>query len=231
MVVKFCEMGKVWNHGDRIRNNVISLSLCPLYLTYKDHKGWKGENDSPPPTRPIAGGNTGMNLHISETLSEMVEPMVDAYIGAREIISTEDFKAGMEELNDKNYDWYEFKWWEGKTTNDWKYICCNICTRATVRRRNNYETGRMNNGSMDNSVGVMINHESSSMGEDMDSKCSSTVGMVNNHEFKSMEVPGYTVDEMSTYESGRSSSGTGPTVEKMKNYESGSSSMESMGRT
>ena len=44
-----------------------------------------------------------MNIHISEALSEMVEPMVDAYIGAREIISTEDFKAGMEKLNDENY--------------------------------------------------------------------------------------------------------------------------------
>ena len=68
MMIKFFKIGHLWNHSDRVRSTMInkSLSLCPMYLTYKDHKGWTGEDGSPPPTRPIAGGNTGMNLHISE---------------------------------------------------------------------------------------------------------------------------------------------------------------------
>ena len=63
MLLKFCKTGHLWKHQDRVRSTMInqSLSLCPMYLTYKDHKGWTGEDGSPPPTRPIAGGNTGMN--------------------------------------------------------------------------------------------------------------------------------------------------------------------------
>ena len=101
-----------------------SLALCPMYLTYKDHKGWKGEDNSAPPTRPIAGGNCGMNIHISEVLSEIIEPMVDAYEGGQEIISTEDCKARIEILNGKNEDWDRWKWWGGMKTEDGKYECC-----------------------------------------------------------------------------------------------------------
>ena len=79
MLIKFFKMGHLWKHGDRIRKTMINQShtLCPMYLTYKDHKGWTGEDLSPPPTRPIAGGNTGMNIHLSEVLSKIIEPMVD----------------------------------------------------------------------------------------------------------------------------------------------------------
>ena len=107
MMIKFCKMGKNWNHGDRMRATMINQSgnICPMYLTYKDHKGWKGDDGSPPPTRPIAGGNTGMNLHISEALSEMIEPIVDAHEGNNEVISTEDFKARMEIINETNKGW------------------------------------------------------------------------------------------------------------------------------
>ena len=99
-----------------------------MYLTYKDHKGWSGEDGSPPPTRPIAGGNTGMNLHISEALSEMIEPIVDAHKGNNEVISTEDFKARMEEINQSNEGWSRWKWWDGKTSLDGGIICCGKCT-------------------------------------------------------------------------------------------------------
>ena len=41
MIIKFCRMGHIWNQVDRVRSTMIngSLSLCPMYLTYKDHKG------------------------------------------------------------------------------------------------------------------------------------------------------------------------------------------------
>ena len=88
MKIKFFKIGNKWRHGDRVRSTTInhSHSVCPMNLTFKDHKGWTGEDNSPPSTRPIAGGNTGMNLHISEVLSEIVEPMVDAYEGGDEVI-------------------------------------------------------------------------------------------------------------------------------------------------
>ena len=131
MLIKFFKIGHLWKHGDRVRSTMInkSLAVCPMYLTYKDHKGWSGEDNSPPPTRPIAGGNSGMNIHISEVLSEIVEPLVDTYEGGQEIISTEDCKARIEIMNEKNEDWDKWKWWNGMRTEDEKYECCTVCTR------------------------------------------------------------------------------------------------------
>ena len=59
MLIKFFRIGHRWKHGDRVRSTMLnnSLSICPIYLTYMDHNGWTGEDNSPPPTRPIAGGN------------------------------------------------------------------------------------------------------------------------------------------------------------------------------
>ena len=129
MLIKVFKMGKRWKHGDRVRTTMInkSLSLCPMYLTFKDHKGWTGGDGSPPPTRPIAGGNIGMNLHLSEVISEMVEPLVDACVGGDEIISSEDLKARMEGLNEKNEGWVNYSWWEGKTIENGNIICCTKC--------------------------------------------------------------------------------------------------------
>ena len=122
-------MGHLWKHGDTIRATMINHShtLCPMYLTYKDHKGWSGEDNSPPPTRPIAGGNTGMNLHLSEVISEIIEPLVDAYEGGDEIVSTEDFKAWLEITNEGNTGWSKWKWWGNKITMCGKYVCCTKC--------------------------------------------------------------------------------------------------------
>ena len=131
MAIKFFKIGSNWKHGDRVRSTLInhSLNVCPMYLTYKDHKGWKGEDNSPPPTRPIAGGNAGMNLHISEILSEIIEPIVDAHVGSDEIISTEDMKARFEILNERKQDWRKWDWWEGKFTKCGKYVCCTKCSK------------------------------------------------------------------------------------------------------
>ena len=129
MLIKFTRMGRKWGHGDRMRQTMVnkSLTVCPMYLTYKDHKGWKGDEDTPPPTRPIAGGNTGMNLHISEILSEITEPVVEAYEGGNEVISTEDFKARIEVLNGKNQNWKPSNWWDGKRTECGEYEACTKC--------------------------------------------------------------------------------------------------------
>ena len=52
-----------------------SLALCPLYLSYKDNKNWSWSIGSVPPTI------VGMNVHMSEVVSEFVEPVVDTFEG------------------------------------------------------------------------------------------------------------------------------------------------------
>ena len=68
-----------------------------------------------------------MNLHLSEVISEMVEPLVDAYQGGNEIISTEDLKAGMELLNVKYENWKGWDCWDGVKSLDGEYSCCVRC--------------------------------------------------------------------------------------------------------
>ena len=137
MIIKFCRVGKSWGHEDRARKTMInhSLILCPMYLTYKDHKGRKEDDNSPPPARPIAGGNTGMNLHLSEALSEMIEPLADISEGANEIISTEELKAKIEALNLKNEGWTKWRWRDGITTKNGRFLCCSKCVPEQVPQR------------------------------------------------------------------------------------------------
>ena len=59
MVNKFLKVGSVlWGQVDRLRETMInnSLSVCPIYLTYKDNKDWSSSKD----------GNISKNLHMSE---------------------------------------------------------------------------------------------------------------------------------------------------------------------
>ena len=107
MLIKVCRVGKSWNHTDRVRETMInnSLAVCPLYLLFKDHKSWSWALGTAPPTRPVAAGNTGMNIHISEVVSEVIEPLVETFVGGLEIISTEDMLAHIDELNEKNENW------------------------------------------------------------------------------------------------------------------------------
>ena len=129
MFIKFCRIGESWNHGKRVRETMInqSMSISPMYLTFKDHKGWDYREGTVPPTRPICGGNTGMNLHISEALSEVIEPMVEAFEGGNEIISGEDFMAQVEAHNEEFKNWNKWSWWEGKKTLDGEYVACSRC--------------------------------------------------------------------------------------------------------
>ena len=75
MLVK---VGKSWGHGDRARGNMIgnSETVSNMYVLYKDHKGWHWGLGTDPPLRPIASGNSGQNVHLSEVTSEIVEAVV-----------------------------------------------------------------------------------------------------------------------------------------------------------
>ena len=92
MMIKIFSIGRTWEHTSRVRETMLgeAMATCPLSLLYKDHKEWKRESGKCPPTRPVAGGHLGMNLYLSEVISDLVEPLVDTYPGGREVISTED---------------------------------------------------------------------------------------------------------------------------------------------
>ena len=111
LMIKFFRLGKAWNQVGRVRETLItkSQSLCPMYLTYKDHKGWKVESGKPPPTRPIAGGNVGLNLNLSELISEVCEAASMSFPDSKEVISTEDLVARIVNLNERKKEWTKFQ--------------------------------------------------------------------------------------------------------------------------
>ena len=83
MLVKAFKVGGAWDHGPRIREMVMGegMSICPMSLLFKDHKGWSSESGSVHPTRPVVGGHLGVNMHISELVSDILDPVVSHYRG------------------------------------------------------------------------------------------------------------------------------------------------------
>ena len=112
MMLKIFKIGKGWNHEDRIRETMLNegLAVYPVSLLHKDHKVWDKYGSKPPPTRHVAGGHVGMNMHLSEILSDILEPIVGTLEGGEEVISTEDLLARIDELNMKFKGWYEGQW-------------------------------------------------------------------------------------------------------------------------
>lgn len=55
MLIKFFKTGYHWDHGSTIRETTIGegMSICPLSLLFKDHKGWTSYSGTVPPTRPV----------------------------------------------------------------------------------------------------------------------------------------------------------------------------------
>lgn len=91
------------------------------------HKGWTWERGSPSPTRPIASGYSGMNIHLSEIVSDFCEPLADNIKGKAEVISTEDLKARLTSLNQKNENWNLRSWWVGKECQNGMFKACGMC--------------------------------------------------------------------------------------------------------
>ena len=81
MILKTFNVGASWNHQARIRATKLthSLSVAPLYLLYKDRKGWTVDTGGPPPTRPVASAGGGQDDHFSETVSQCLEPVANTW--------------------------------------------------------------------------------------------------------------------------------------------------------
>ena len=119
MWLKVFRVGQKWNHAERIRETMLnnSMAVCPLYLLFKDHKGWSWRMGEAPPSRPVASGAVGMNLHLSELLSQVMEPIANNWVGGLETISCEDMLSRFDALNIKNKGWKPARR-EGKLTSE-----------------------------------------------------------------------------------------------------------------
>ena len=71
---------------------------CNMVLLLKDHKNWNYESGKPPPSRPVVSGNTGLNCHLSELLSLLLEP-VSLESNGHEVDSTTELLNKIENLN------------------------------------------------------------------------------------------------------------------------------------
>ena len=71
MMCKIFQIGASHKHQDRVRSLkvTLSLSVAPMYLLFKDHKGWSLETGTPPPLRPVVSAGGGQNDHLSEIVS------------------------------------------------------------------------------------------------------------------------------------------------------------------
>ena len=58
--------GNIMDHGAEVPEMVLLL---------KDHKKWSPESGAPVPSRPVVSGNKGLNTHLSELISEILEPV------------------------------------------------------------------------------------------------------------------------------------------------------------
>ena len=101
MLIKTFKISENWGHVERTRETMMgnSLNTCPVTLMYKDHKNWKPGCPGLPPTRQVIGGHVGINVHVSEIVSDIVEVVADHVKGGKEAVSTEDMIAGVENLN------------------------------------------------------------------------------------------------------------------------------------
>jgi len=94
------KMSESTNQNDRMTKNIIDHGheVCNMSILLKDHKGWSPASGTPPPTRPVISGNGGLNVHLSEFISSLVEPLANVEDGS-EINSTSDMLARLTRHN------------------------------------------------------------------------------------------------------------------------------------
>ena len=81
---------------ERMKENIIDhgLEVPKMKILIKDHKQWTPESSDSPPSRPVVNGRAGYNAHLSEILSQILEPIAVEMTGA-EIDSTEEALAAL----------------------------------------------------------------------------------------------------------------------------------------
>ena len=98
-------LGSNWNHKSRMRETLLrkSYQVPPLSLLIKDHKVMNEEGL--PSTRPVVSACRGMNVPLSDLLSEILEPLARDLMNSNKVISSEHLLNMIDSLN---------KEWEGQ---------------------------------------------------------------------------------------------------------------------
>ena len=78
--------------------SVGDLDLPEMAVLVKDHKQWDRLSGKAVPSRPIVSGNSTINSHLSEILSELIEPIALRSESA-EVQSSEEALHLIDELN------------------------------------------------------------------------------------------------------------------------------------
>ena len=101
MLIKTFRFGQDWKHGQRHRETKINKSwnAPDLSLLAKDNKKWD-PTKGPIPTRAVVGANQGQNVHLSDVVSDILEPLATCMI-SMEAISSEDWLSNIDEYNMK----------------------------------------------------------------------------------------------------------------------------------
>ena len=101
MLMKIFRYGADWRHEERHRETKVnqSCSVSSMSLLVKDHKVWD-PTEGPPKTRPVCG--PGFNVHFSDIVSEILEPVANAMKHTAEVISTEDMVSKFNIYNEKS---------------------------------------------------------------------------------------------------------------------------------
>ena len=84
----------------RMSKNIqgFTVEVPEMVLLIKDHKVWSPTSGDPVPSRPVVSGSRGINTHLSEWISEFLEPIA-AVMGSGEISSTEEALARIDSIN------------------------------------------------------------------------------------------------------------------------------------
>ena len=92
--------GADWAQQDRMNINTHDegAQTCGLQLLIKDHKGWSPSDGTVPPSRPVVSGNEGLNMHLSELVSKILEPIAEGS-GRYEVNSTGHMLHKIDEMN------------------------------------------------------------------------------------------------------------------------------------
>ena len=104
MMLKTFMVGSSWRHEARHRATKIthSKSIAPMYLLFKDHKLWTVDMGGAPPTRPVCSAGGGQNDHLSEGVSQLLEPVVSVKESGMEVTSTPDMVSVIVGINKKD---------------------------------------------------------------------------------------------------------------------------------
>ena len=99
MWVKMLGLGEFWGHTDRMRETLIQKSqqVPPMCLLIKDHKPLS--QSGLPQTRPVVTANLGMNVPLSDILSDLLEPVASAMENSGQVASSEHMLFMIDQLN------------------------------------------------------------------------------------------------------------------------------------